>query len=842
MDNWFQALENILQQLRKRFWTRAEVVSLLQGLVALPTSPVVGLEFEFKREPPFHSVLFSTAELGSATVDLITTDPLDGFETRCSIKIGRKAAVVPWPTRLNQDAIAIATAIWQGDCRDAKARIVSLLTPLGAALARTTFDALSKDSGLVAVHFGDIDHFGDVNNALGQIEGDRVILELSSIFENVLTDRCIALHRSGDEFFIIQQCRTPEDPLSLVRDLMDAFRGHNFHVGDRSIDLSVGIALSTEPGTQTLQSMEKVAESALKPGGKKQRGCARIALAPATQLGPGEEFHVANMIPVVVKSCAFAESPFANVWLNAISQRIAAAAPQLFDNPSLVEAEFANVLSWIRPKWSARKAHCVHTRDAGIDPSPEFSRLDALVALAHSLLRRHIEHSIGWLGALVVRRSESPEEWQLTVNGEAVVRLPDPDGEHDQTQYDLGSPAEVQGQGIPLAEVGRQALLVKIGHEPACLPESVFDSVVVVDDRPTRGGGLPDFWEAAVGQVIDRLKNNPNIRAVFVVGDASNGAATIQQLRNLAAGTVDLEYFAYKTGVSVSLLGAIARRLSDSVHIVSDDAVLIDQLAGIVRQPLKIVGPTVEASGRDRRRLIRRLETSGIALGVQDGCRVATPSDAYPAVLEIVRRSSTASSLYDQAGRALREVIDFRVQLTNPATDLVPVFYRREAKSLEAYFNKQFIAPGGLFAAKLDSQLTAVRRHVVKAITNPEHPIATRRGILVVPHEISDPEDIAPLGLVSVRIIPRFSPGAAHLGFSFTWRTVEAIVGFPYSMFGSIRYAQWITEGIGSDVGAMIPGFEVHLGEVSYIAHSLHMFVDENAERIVRSIVDDASE
>lgn len=79
------------------------------------------------------------------------------------------------------------------------------------------------------------------------------------------------------------------------------------------------------------------------------------------------------------------------------------------------------------------------------------------------------------------------------------------------------------------------------------------------------------------------------------------------------------------------------------------------------------------------------------------------------------------------------------------------------------------------------------------------------------------------------------------MNYSFTWRTVEALVGFPYSIYGSVKYAQYLTD----QIRAALPPAEsrtVELGYVSYIAHSLHFFLDRYAQNIARRIVEDASE
>jgi len=73
------------------------------------------------------------------------------------------------------------------------------------------------------------------------------------------------------------------------------------------------------------------------------------------------------------------------------------------------------------------------------------------------------------------------------------------------------------------------------------------------------------------------------------------------------------------------------------------------------------------------------------------------------------------------------------------------------------------------------------------------------------------------------------------------WRTVEAIVGFPYSLYGSIRFSEMLTRELetllskkGHDVG-------LEVGELTYVALSLHLSVGSYGLRIAKKIVDDAS-
>jgi hypothetical protein len=70
---------------------------------------------------------------------------------------------------------------------------------------------------------------------------------------------------------------------------------------------------------------------------------------------------------------------------------------------------------------------------------------------------------------------------------------------------------------------------------------------------------------------------------------------------------------------------------------------------------------------------------------------------------------------------------------------------------------------------------------------------------------------------------------------------VEALVGLPYSLYGSVQFSEHLTKQIRE----RLPRENlrrVEMGEVSYIAHSLHFFIDQYDQSIAKRIVDDASD
>ena len=98
-----------------------------------------------------------------------------------------------------------------------------------------------------------------------------------------------------------------------------------------------------------------------------------------------------------------------------------------------------------------------------------------------------------------------------------------------------------------------------------------------------------------------------------------------------------------------------------------------------------------------------------------------------------------------------------------------------------------------------------------------------------------------PLGLVSVWATPRFVRGSIALEFCFVWRTVEVLVGLPYSLYGSIGLAEHIRKQIQSLLEREHIPVRLTTGGITYLALSLHMRDDEFHRRIAKRIVDAAS-
>jgi hypothetical protein len=341
---------------------------------------------------------------------------------------------------------------------------------------------------------------------------------------------------------------------------------------------------------------------------------------------------------------------------------------------------------------------------------------------------------------------------------------------------------------------------------------------------------------------VNILTAYPNVSKIFLAGDLQYGQQTLHRLEAAAtwSDSNELDYLSYKLGLPTAPIRAAAERISGNTVRVDSAHQVLESLAEVFVTSWLLETRPRDADVLAPPRLRRSLSMDSMLLGLEGGCRLETAFEAFPLALDVARNAAIQPLGLDDSHRQFRELIDYRIVLNTPATDPIPRFYLRERDSIESYFEKQFLNDGGLFRDELAraDQLERVLQHVVDTLRQKGQ--TTRRALLVVPHTPQEGRDLSPLGLVSIRIIPHPAAGRTVLDYSFSWRTVEAIVGLPYSLYGSIRYAQYLTQLIAERMPAA-DRYRLRLGTLSYIAHSLHIFLDEYTQNVARRIINDES-
>lgn len=782
----------------------------------------------------------------------VTEDLQDQWGTKCKVRVWTKAGTGGTDEVTNLFA-EIAHRFWRSTMRDEKTNLPAPGDRDAVLTIEGTVEYLAKAGAYLAVGFWDLDGFKEVNDTYGHNEGDRVIGELAWLLQRTVGDMGVVVHLSGDEFATLLPVSTASVMIDLGRRLMDAVKDHDFGLSDLGPRISGGVVVGTHSEfiRPDWRELINLAEQALNPpGGEKQRGLMRMVrreqVSPVCPLDSEDRQLVAG---AMMRARLLQAAPFSSAWLNYLSRM---ASDGEIEQDS-VATTINESLSWVGVDLSS--FHCAASLrtepNEGELLDPVFSPFDVLVAVAHGLLRTQVLR--GQEGRpLKIHRNGGGDLLELVEleGGRILAGLP------AQAAAGVGDVELGCAPTLPLKAFSgntfedalakntydpRNSVLVRIGHSQPDLPEELFYRVIVVDDRPTRGGGLPDFWEATIAQLIATVKSNANLVRVAVFGNRAHAVRSCEKLEGVAEWVRQSDLLARKCGVSRLDVEAAAQRLKGRVTFHDSTATLLREVANTINQLTTIasVGDASPDNG-SKRFLERELNLENMKLGRHDGCRVKTAAEAFPVILEIARSSDQESGeLVDQAGRRLRELVDFKVHLETPLLDLVPYFYNEEAASLEAYYCSVLERKDGLFRRHLEEggQMAQVVEHLITSIQGPK-PFATRRAILVVPHAVRRGAELTPLGLISVRVVPRFEGTRVTLGFSFTWRTVEALVGFPYSLYASIRFSNHLLELVRVRSGNPST---LRCGELSYVAHSLHIFTDEYGQNIARRIVDDAS-
>jgi hypothetical protein len=367
----------------------------------------------------------------------------------------------------------------------------------------------------------------------------------------------------------------------------------------------------------------------------------------------------------------------------------------------------------------------------------------------------------------------------------------------------------------------------------------LFTQVVIVDDRPNSGGGLPDFWQAALAQVCEVAASGPDLIHVFAWG-TTNNSETVVRLQGSKSWSED--EIARLANIPSKKVRDLQPLLVTNTKVVRDAKSVVTMLYAIAPVVHGTPKPTSLANQTENGSLPR--EMLGLKpLQATDGLRCRSASQAYPIVIDTLRKAETRESS-DDAHQPLRELVAFKLTLETPTVSTVPGYLREQENDMSRYAREVLLSESGRIGKGLASsnQLQAFQNELL-ACFGSDGPRSTRRACLVVPHTPPADGNPSPAGLVSVWASPRMksASGEKTVDWVFVWRTVEAFIGLPYSLYGSITLAQSLLEKINK-AQPREAATPFRLGEMTYIALSLHMRSDGVHRRIAKRIVDESSE
>ena len=123
---------------------------------------------------------------------------------------------------------------------------------------------INSDGSLAAIMYLDIDQFKLINDTLGHIIGDLMLIEVAERLKSCLRDENIVTRMGGDEFIILYSHIVSEDEITLkAQELLDVFK-RPFSIKDNEffVTASIGISLCPNDG-EDMETLVKNADMAM---------------------------------------------------------------------------------------------------------------------------------------------------------------------------------------------------------------------------------------------------------------------------------------------------------------------------------------------------------------------------------------------------------------------------------------------------------------------------------------------------------------------------------------------------------------------------------------------------
>jgi diguanylate cyclase (GGDEF)-like protein len=761
------------------------------------------------------------------------------FEVR-----GDKHAVTEPEQRFLPKFLELAKALWGNDIRSVGGpnwkpeAVQSRLAPSAERLRGE-----SNGSSAVAVLFGDLDNFKNLNDQAGHEHGDEAI----RLVNRELHDLCLRhgglpFHPSGDEFCLILPDRGLLPMMEALFDLKGRIEAHSFKdkAGRKhKVGLTLGLkflygSLSVENLKAALVEAEDVTKCTLNGQKTKRRGMLSISgtsSAAATSIDSEEFGKLAALM--ARRNALTAAAVFRDPRLGMIQSAVRGFRP---DQTQTLEELMRSVLSWL----DIEPADSCTVESILLETAPKaIPKIALAVAIASGMLQARLDARDSKPVDLRVRFSQDGKRACVIDGGSHVIGDQLSSGAAGVFEVELDAANSSRKPCVLVGvQVGLQDQLKLAGGNP--LPNELFTGVVVVDDRPNSGGGLPDFWQAALAQVCSVASSGPDLVYVFAWGLTSRTSETVLRLRSPADWSDD--EIAYLANIPSKKVQALQPQLRSNTQLVVDAASLVNALYEIAPVVHPASKPNSSAPLTDTdppQRAMLQLQP----LQATDGLRCRTAAQAYPIIIDTLRKSQTRPSS-DDAHQPLRELVAFKLTLETPSLFSAPTYLRKQESDMARYAEDVLLSESGRIRKGLDSrkQMRAFKKELLACFPAGEVPRSTRRACLIVPHVPKSDGNPSPEGLISVWASPRMNDSTERtVDWVFVWRTVEAFIGLPYSLYGSIKLAQsllsQLNEGFPKNAST-----QFRLGELTYIALSLHMRSDGVHRRIAKRIVDESSE
>lgn len=705
-------------------------------------------------------------------------------------------------------------------------------------------------NGAIALVYVDLDRFKIINDQISHTEGDRALRNVYAIMHETARElRGLVFFDGGDEFILATSSDQPMEIASSLWSLRKKLQSLTFGTQNLSIDMTAGVVV--RPVNELYSDYEglKGACEALtkQPGGNKEKKRGTITFE---QQGSQDQSNAQSVNPkhffqlgISLSRCRqFVHKTFGDDRLNFIANQVAHTCGSDVPSFQKIESIVKESSNWLGMEIVGEcREHYLLTPGFGSGGVPKHA---VALAVLHGVSRAAVQNKGGAkitdVPPFAVDWDDSTQAVSVTYNSQIVWG--DCCEKNNHLPFGqlvrIGAHGKSEGSIIGV-QIGFDEKPLTPGGNP--LPLNFLIDYIRVDDRPRTGGGLPDFWQVALAQVVTaRGESGPS--KVIVWGVSPESTETYQRL--IGTKKWSIEEVSLLAGLPTETVTQLTIDIPTQVKIVQDSVDLLQEIFDAYQNFSGRKNEPCENDLRVQPALRRAMaEADSFSLGQSEGIVCETAALAYPVVIDTLRKSDALRHACDDASQELRELIAYKIKLTNPLNSTIPAYLSSQKNELDGYAHRVLLDKGGFFRAKLENsgggQIDGFDELLSSYIKSTDNK-STRRACLVVPNEYLTGGEYRPLGLISVWATLRNNDnGSKIVDFVFVWRTVEAFIGLPYSLYGSIELAKQLVAECATTAGvAKSP----ELGQLTYIALSLHLGSDKFHMRVAKQIVDSASD
>jgi len=273
------AVENGKRALEQLFKPDGPRLALLDWVMPELDGPGVCRAVRTRSEQPYvYMVLLTSKGSKEETVlglesgaDDYLTKPFDSEELRARLRVGERILLL-------EDRLVQARENMR--FRATHDSLTSLLNRsavmdlLGRELQRS-----QREHKSTAILLGDVDHFKRVNDTLGHVVGDEVLIEIANRLLSAVRSYDYVGRYGGEEFLIVLNSCDPNYAPSRAEEIRKSISNHQINTvkGPLSLTMSLGLLLSADWGPRPIEDLLHEADIALYEAKAAGRDCLRIA-------------------------------------------------------------------------------------------------------------------------------------------------------------------------------------------------------------------------------------------------------------------------------------------------------------------------------------------------------------------------------------------------------------------------------------------------------------------------------------------------------------------------------------------------------------------------------------